>query len=86
MSLSRGGVSIVQPEPLRTIAFAATDTLLREARDLGINLSQACEVGLSAAVVGERRRRWLQQNQDALDDYNSYVERNGLPLAAYRQF
>ena len=60
--------------------------LLREARELGINLSQACEVGLSAAVAGERRRRWLQDNGDALDEYNGYIERNGLPLAAYRQF
>ena len=62
------------------------DTLLREARDLGINLSQACEVGLSAAVAGERRRRWLQDNHQALDDYNTYIQRNGLPLAAFRQF
>ncbi|MGI4802298.1 MAG: type II toxin-antitoxin system CcdA family antitoxin [Janthinobacterium lividum] len=62
------------------------DDLLREARDLGINLSRACEVGLSAAVTGERRRRWLQDNHDALDEYNGYIERNGLPLEAYRQF
>ena len=33
------------------------DTLLREARELGINLSQACERGLAAAVAAQHRTR-----------------------------
>ena len=62
------------------------DTLLREARELGINLSQACERGLAAEVAALRRARWLEQNHDAIRDWNEHVKQHGLPLAAYRQF
>lgn len=62
------------------------EALLHDARDLGINLSQACESGLLAAVATERRQRWLKTNHDALDAYNEHVAEHGLPLAAYRQF
>ena len=62
------------------------DALLRDARELGINLSQACERGLVAEVTAVRRQRWLEQNQEAIQSYNDYVAQHGLPLAAYRQF
>ncbi len=60
--------------------------LLRDGRDLGINLSQACERGLIAEVAATRRQRWLEQNQAAVQGYNEHVARHGLPLASYRQF
>lgn len=62
------------------------EALLHDARELGINLSQACESGLLFAVASERRQRWLATNRDALDSYNTHVAEHGLPLAAYRQF
>ena len=62
------------------------DTLLREARTLGINLSKACEQGLAAEVGSVRRQRWLEENSAAMDAWNDHVAEHGLPLAAYRQF
>ena len=62
------------------------EALLLEARDLGINLSQACERGVASEVAAIRRQRWLEQNQDAIDSYNAHVAKHGLPLAAFRQF
>ncbi len=62
------------------------DALLREAREAGINLSQACEQGLAAAVADARRRRWLDENKEAIASWNDHVAEHGLPLAAYRQF
>ena len=62
------------------------EALLREARDLGINLSQACERGLAAEVAALRRHRWLEQNREAIDGYNEHVARHGLPLGTFRQF
>ena len=53
---------------------------------MGVNLSQACERGLAAAVAESRRERWLAENKEAIDSWNSYVAEHGLPLAAYRQF
>jgi len=62
------------------------ETLLRDARDLGINLSQACERGLAAEVADARRQRWLEENRGSMDAWNGHVAEYGLPLAALRQF
>ena len=62
------------------------EALLRDARDLGINLSQACERGVAAEVASRRRQRWLEQNHAAINSYNEHVARYGLPLGAFRQF
>lgn len=60
--------------------------LLREARDLGVNVSRAAEQGVQQAVAHMRAERWQQENADALQDYNDWVTAHGLPLAKYRQF
>lgn len=60
--------------------------LVDEAKQLGINLSQACEAGLLDQVRKARREKWLQENREALDWSNDYVENHGLPLARYRMF
>jgi len=62
------------------------EALLRKARALNINLSQACERGLAAAVAEARRQRWLEENREAMDAWNEHVAEHGLPLAIYRQF
>ncbi len=62
------------------------EALLREARELGINLSQAAERGLAGEVAAARRRSWLAANVGAIEAYNEHVERHGLPLAAHRAF
>ena len=41
----------------RTTNVTLPEALLREARALAINVSQACERGLAAAVTGQRRAR-----------------------------
>jgi antitoxin CcdA len=62
------------------------EPLLREARELGVSLSQACERGVAASVAEARAQRWLRDNRDALDAWNEYIERHGLPFAEFRQF
>ena len=59
---------------------------LAEARELGINISQACERGLTAAIAEKRTQRWLAENREAMDSYNRYVDENGLPLENLRLF
>ncbi len=59
---------------------------LAEARELGINISQACERGLVATLAEERARRWKEENQEAMESFNRYIEANGLPLEDYRLF
>ena len=60
--------------------------LLAEARHLGINVSEACERGLQENVAATKRQRWLEENREAIEDYNRHVEQHGLILERYRQF
>ena len=60
--------------------------LLDAAKALGVNISRACERGLAEQVSETRAERWLEENKQALESSNRYVEKNGLPLARYRQF
>ena len=60
--------------------------LLDEAHALGLDVSQACEGDLKAEIARHRAAQWLVENRDALISSNDYVERNGLPLARFRQF
>ena len=59
---------------------------LDEARELGINISQACERGLVQTIAEARAARWLDENREAIEGWNRYVEAHGQPLADYRQF
>lgn len=72
--------------PRRATNVTLPETLLRDARDMGINLSHACERGLAAEVADARRQRWLEENRGAMDAWNGHVAEHGLPLAAFRQF
>ena len=60
--------------------------LVAGAKELGINVSRACEAGLAAALKEERKRRWQEENREAIEASNAYVAKFGLPLARYRQF
>jgi antitoxin CcdA len=62
------------------------EDLLQAARTLGINVSQACELGLAREVKQCKQRAWLLENRAAIDAWNDHVEASGLPLAAFRQF
>jgi antitoxin CcdA len=60
--------------------------LLTEARALGVSISEAAEDGLARAIAQAREKQWLQENREAIESSNAYVEKHGLPLARYRQF
>ncbi|MBR0664940.1 type II toxin-antitoxin system CcdA family antitoxin [Roseomonas hellenica] len=72
--------------PRRATNVTLPEALLREARELGINLSQACERGLVSAVAEVKAERWLRENRAAIDAWNDHVERHGMPLSEFRQF
>jgi len=60
--------------------------LLDAAKALGVNVSRACERGLAEQVSETRAARWLEENMQALQSSNDFVEQHGLPLARHRQF
>lgn len=60
--------------------------LVAEAKNLGVSISQASNLGLQEAVKTARAKRWLEENKAALDSSNAWVDANGLPLEKYRLF
>lgn len=60
--------------------------LFSEAQSLSLNVSHAAEIGIKAAIKAERERRWKEENREAIESSNRWVEEHGLPLAEYRQF
>ena len=62
------------------------EPLLAEAKELRINISQAAEAGLVRAVAEKRAELWLQENMEAIESSNEYVEKHGLPLDTFRMF
>lgn len=60
--------------------------LVEEARKLGINVSEACQTGLAAEVKKAREAAWQEENRAAIESWNEYTRKNGLPLAKYRMF
>ncbi|MBK6707761.1 MAG: type II toxin-antitoxin system CcdA family antitoxin [Sphingomonadales bacterium] len=60
--------------------------MVEEAKRLGINVSQACEAGLSKEVRKALGEEWKRENKEAIESWNKWVAENGLPLAKYRQF
>jgi antitoxin CcdA len=75
-----------RPPPRRRANLTVRPDYIEEARALGINLSEAFESGLRQAIVEARSARWLEENREALDQYNRFVEQHGLPLEDLRMF
>jgi antitoxin CcdA len=64
--------------PKRATNLSVNSDLLRQARELDINLSAAFEETLSALVVEKKQQAWLEQNKHAIEVYNQQVEANGV--------
>lgn len=61
----------------RPVNLTADQSLIAEAKALGLNLSQTFEDGLRVAVKREKERAWLEENRGAIEDYNHRIEREG---------
>ena len=60
--------------------------VLELAREMGMNVSQTVDTLLAAEVRRCYWQKWNEENKDAVAEYNTRVERDGLPLAKYRNF
>ncbi|MBL8649010.1 MAG: type II toxin-antitoxin system CcdA family antitoxin [Sphingopyxis sp.] len=72
--------------PKKPTNVSLSAELVEEAKRLGINVSEACQSGLAAEVKKAREAAWREENRAAIESWNDYTRRNGLPLAKYRRF
>ncbi len=60
--------------------------LLRQAKELNINLSQTLELQLIAIIRQANQSQWLEENRAALAEYNRRIESNGAFSDGLRRF
>lgn len=72
--------------PKKPTNVSLSAELVEEARKLGINVSEACQSGLAAQVKKAREAAWKEENRAAIESWNDYTRKHGLPLAKYRLF
>lgn len=70
----------------RPVNLTLDSDTVAAARELGINLSQACNEALTAAVKEQRALRWKEENREAMEAWNRWLDMNGLPYADERLF
>jgi antitoxin CcdA len=70
----------------RATNLSVNAELLREAKELDINLSAEFEKHLSEVVRQHRAEQWRRDNRDAMEAYNRHIERDGLWSDGLRSF
>ena len=74
------------PATRRATSMTLDAALLDEARALSVNISRAAEAGILVQVRAARALRWKEENAKAIAGYNSWIEKNGVPLSKFRKF
>jgi antitoxin CcdA len=77
--------------PVRRARKAATNLSLRvelvqRAKALGLNLSDVVESALERAIRDAEQARWLAENEEAIKQYNAFVEEHGYFGEEFREF
>jgi antitoxin CcdA len=72
--------------PKKPANLSINSDLLRQAKELDINLSATLEKALSEALKARQREQWLAENKTAIDAYNQHVEDNGVFSDRLRSF
>jgi antitoxin CcdA len=55
-------------------------------KQVGLNLSETLEEGVTAKLRKILTEGWLERNKQAIEDYNTRIETHGLQGMKYRRF
>ncbi|HXE98040.1 MAG TPA: type II toxin-antitoxin system CcdA family antitoxin [Dongiaceae bacterium] len=72
--------------PKKPANLSINSDLLQQAKERHINLSQALELRLAEILREEKRLNWLEENREAMEDYNRRIETHGVFSDGLRQF
>jgi antitoxin CcdA len=64
--------------PKKPVNLSINSDLLRQARELKVNLSKELEERLVEILREERARRWQEDNREAIEAHNRLIEKYGL--------
>ena len=69
-----------QPSVRKRMNLTIPADLIQSAKDFGLNISEAAEDGIAAAVKKRREEAWLIENKAGLEAYDRMIEEEGLPI------
>ena len=72
--------------PKKATNLSINSDLLRQTKELNINLSQTVEDYLSELVREAKRKQWLAENEEAIAAYNARIEKDGVFSEGLRRF
>lgn len=72
-----GHLTGIPPRPKRAVNVSVDAELLKVAKEMRINLSQALERALDRLTIEERARRFYEENKEAIEAHNAHIERHG---------
>ncbi|MBI1921195.1 MAG: type II toxin-antitoxin system CcdA family antitoxin [Geobacter sp.] len=72
--------------PKKSTNLSINSDLLRQARELHINISQTLELRLAELLREEKSRSWKEENRQAIEDYNRRIEAHGTFSDGLRRF
>jgi len=72
--------------PKKPTNLSINSDLLQQAKEHHINLSQTLEIRLAEILRDEKRRNWLEENREAVEEYNQRIETHGVFSDGLRQF
>jgi len=73
----------LKPGPKRAVNVSVDAQILKVAKEMEINLSQALEDTLRRATEDERARRFYEENKESFDWHNARVEKHGTLTEAF---
>lgn len=72
--------------PKKPTNLSLSSDLLRQARELDINLSAELNSALAQIIRKREAELWLEENRAAMDAYNAQVEKRGVFSDGLRGF
>ena len=67
-----------KPGPKRAVNVSVDAEILKIAKEMDVNLSQALEERLRQLTEPERIRRWKAENKGVIESYNALIESAGI--------
>ena len=75
-----------KPGPKRAVNVSVDAEILGLSKELKINLSQVLEDELRKRTKEAREAKWRDENREAIDSYNRFIEKHGTWSAKYRKW
>lgn len=72
--------------PKKSTNLSINSDLIQQAKLLKINLSKLLEEKLAIIIATQKEELWLQENQEAIEEYNTYVSQKGIFSDRLRRF